>query len=245
MSASSSTSQPTPKRNRNGRSGGDSSRDIVTVSKAFSKVLRHQAVNLGLTMSKDGFVALNDILALKGFAGVTLEIVESIVENNNKKRFELVLVEGAPEGSRNAGDYKIRAVQGHSISMVEDDLLLEELTATNIDELLPQSIVFHGTYRQALPAILKSGLNRMSRNHIHLAIGLPQDGAVISGLRNSAEIAIVIDVKKAQRAGVQFLISKNKVVLSKGLNGNGVIPQELFEDVIALDGKSLDLENIE
>lgn len=217
-------------------------KDSVTISKGLSKILRHQALNMGLTMSKDGFISLADILALKGFTGVTLETIESIVDNNSKKRFELVLIEGAPLGSRNVSDYKIRAVQGHSIDIVEDELLLEEVTDDNISSLLPQAICVHGTYRAALPMILKTGLNRMSRNHIHLAIDLPENGEVISGLRSSAEIAIFIDINKARAAGIQFFVSKNKVVLSKGLGDSGAIPSEFFHNVIALDGKPFDIE---
>jgi 2'-phosphotransferase len=110
---------------------------------------------------------------------------------------------------------------------------------------LPQSIVIHGTYRSSLALILKNGLSRMSRNHIHLAIGLPEDGNVISGLRLSAEIAILIDINKARAAGIQFFMSKNKVVLSKGLGDSGIIPAEFFHDVIALDGKPFDIKEFQ
>ena len=42
-----------------------------TLSKALSKVLRHEAVNLGLAISPDGYVSVNDILSLNGNANNT------------------------------------------------------------------------------------------------------------------------------------------------------------------------------
>ena len=37
----------------------------------------------------------------------------------------------------------------------------------------------------------------MSRNHIHLAIGYPNDENVISGMRSSSNVFIEIDLQKA------------------------------------------------
>lgn len=41
----------------------------------------------------------------------------------------------------------------------------------------------HGTYMKNWASILATGLNSGSRQHIHLAIGRPGDGTVISGAR--------------------------------------------------------------
>jgi len=46
---------------------------------------------------------------------------------------------------------------------------------------------------------MESGLNRMARNHIHLAIGLPGDG-VISGMRSSCQVVIDINMTKAMHS---------------------------------------------
>ena len=44
-------------------------------------------------------------------------------------------------------------------------------------------IAVHGTYMKNWGSILATGLNRGRREHIHLAIGEPGDGTVISGAR--------------------------------------------------------------
>eukprot|EP00300_Choanocystis_sp_HF-7_P001826 c11456_g1_i3.p2 GENE.c11456_g1_i3~~c11456_g1_i3.p2 ORF type:complete len:114 (+),score=16.53 c11456_g1_i3:446-787(+) len=75
----------------------------------------------------------------------------------------------------------------------------------------------------------------MSRNHIHFAVGLPGDRAVISGMRRSAQLYIFLDVPKAMAAGIEFFRSSNNVVLSSGLNG--FIPPTLFLKVVDSRGE--------
>ncbi|KAG2112353.1 uncharacterized protein F5147DRAFT_572464, partial [Suillus discolor] len=57
------------------------------------------------------------------------------------------------------------------------------------------------------------GLSKMKRNHIHLAQGIPGDN-VMSGMRNSLQIVIFVDLQKALQvdAGVLFYLSTNGVL---------------------------------
>jgi len=54
--------------------------------------------------------------------------------------------------------------------------------------------IIHGTYHEPLPLIMKSGLCRMTRNGVHMAIGLPDNKAVISGMRNTSEVIVEVNV---------------------------------------------------
>ena len=83
----------------------------------------------------------------------------------------------------------------------------------------------HGTYLEPLPFIMKSGLNKMARNHIHLAAGMPGKGGVISGMRGSCEVVIELNMTKAIYGPHQlpFYISSNDVILCEGLK-DGSIP---------------------
>ena len=85
---------------------------------------------------------------------------------------------------------------------------------------------------QPLPLIMQSGLNRMGRNHTHLAIGLPGNG-VISGMRSSCQVVIDINMTKAMHGPhkMPFWISTNKVVLAEGLE-DGSIPTNYFRYVM-------------
>ena len=75
---------------------------------------------------------------------------------------------------------------------MEESELLEEIV--NPDEC---PVAIHGTYLRNLSNIQKIGLSRMERNHIHLAAGEPGTEGVISGMRQSAQVYIYIDVAKA------------------------------------------------
>ncbi len=59
----------------------------MRISKTLSYILRHGAEKEGLDIGSDGYVRLQDLLALPKFRGVTVSKIEEIVENNDKKRF--------------------------------------------------------------------------------------------------------------------------------------------------------------
>jgi len=73
----------------------------------------------------------------------------------------------------------------------------------------------------------------MSRNHIHFAPGLPNDSGVVSGMRQSCEIYIYINVERAMGDGIKFYRSKNNVILSDGFGG--LIPLTYFEKVVDVE----------
>lgn len=207
-----------------GKRGGEVPRD-VRISKALTQVLRHKAIDLGLSIRPDGFVRMQDLLECKFLSkmGTTVADVEQITLNSDKQRFEIV---------HDSGELFIRAVQGHSIKIVQDGDLLRPLTMEDQD--LPEECV-HGTYRRHLSAILQNGLiaggklGKTFRNHVHFAPYTMGDTRVVSGMRYDSEVAIWINLREGLRRGIPFFVSKNKVILSPGLDG--VVPPELFVKV--------------
>lgn len=67
---------------------------------------------------------------------------------------------------------------------------------------VPGGCVVHGTYKHCWPNIMKHGLSRMSRVHVHFSAYEPGDKRIISGLRKSAQIYIYIDVDKAVKGEI-------------------------------------------
>ena len=196
-----------------------SKREVRGLSMTLSRILRHDAMKLKLNMNSDGRVAVNELLQYlnrsdKKTVSCTIDHIAQVVRDNDKKRFEL----------SNVSDVlMIRAVQGHTISRINDEELLELVTNPSV---IP--ICVHGTYKNALPSIMSRGLNRMKRNHIHFSAGEPNDSRVISGMRRSCEVLIYIDVSRAMQAGIQFYRSLNNVILTRGLSDSGTIPADYF-----------------
>lgn len=187
------------------------------LSTLLSYVLRHQANEMNIPISEDGYVRVDDLLANESFLGYTVDDLRQVVADNDKQRFKILETDGV---------LYIRAQQGHSISTINGESLDLELIKDPLD--LP--ICLHGTSSAALELILGSGgLNRMARLHIHMAVGLPQGDGVISGMRKSCDVVIYIDVESAMRDGIKFYRSSNNVILSEGING--VISSKYFKEI--------------
>ena len=191
--------------------------ETVALSKALSFLLRHGAKENGVAMSSDGWVRVADALtwANRGASKYDEDAVRVVVRDNDKQRFSL------REGSD--GALEIRANQGHSIASIE--VQMAELTA----ETAPERAL-HGTYAKAWPLIRAGGLSKMSRQHIHLARGMPGESGVISGMRGSCELLIWVDVRRAIASGIRFFESSNGVLLTGGVDG--VLPPEYIVEVV-------------
>ncbi|XP_070578926.1 tRNA 2'-phosphotransferase 1-like [Ptychodera flava] len=191
----------------------------VKLSKSLSWLLRHGAEKEGFTFDEGGYINVDDILALQRFKVHTTEDIERIVKNNDKQRFCL---RNHPESNK----LQICANQGHTIKV-------EGLQLTPITDPAQYPTVTHGTYWKAWEIIREQGLSKMRRNHIHFAPGVPGDEGVISGMRNSCEVLIFLDMEKALEDGLEFFISANNVILSSG-NVDGLILPKYIKDAIQL-----------
>jgi len=198
------------------------------LSRSLSWALRHHAPSLGLKMSSDGYVPVDDLLTCghPRFCSWTEEDVRRVVANNSKQRYSL----------KNDNVLCIRANQGHSIPGIKCE---ELLTPISPEELAALETIVHGTYRHSwLKHIQHEGLSRMKRNHIHFASGLPDGNEeVISGMRRTSEIYVFVDGGLCARDGIRFFRSDNGVILTAGLEG-GMLPPLYFSKV--LDAKTGD-----
>lgn len=95
---------------------------------------------------------------------------------------------------------RIRANQGHS---AEVDLQLQPQ--------IPPDVLYHGTAERSLPVILRSGLLKMSRHHVHLSREVETARKV--GMRHGRPVVLAIDALVMQQAGFTFYCSDNGVWL--------------------------------
>jgi putative RNA 2'-phosphotransferase len=164
---------------------------LVKISKYLSKHLRHTPERLGLTLAPGGWVSIEELLAacVAQKFSITRRELEDVVASNDKQRF-----------SFDDTKTRIRANQGHS---VEVDLQLEPQT--------PPPVLYHGTGEQSVPAILRSGLLKMSRHHVHLSPSLETARKV--GMRHGRPVIFAIDTAAMQQADYTFCCSDNGVWL--------------------------------
>lgn len=163
----------------------------VHVSKFLSRTLRHAPEDLGLTLEPGGWVPVADLLDAAGRAGVriTPEELAEVVRSSDKQRFAF-----------DETGTKIRANQGHS---VEVDLQLSPAE--------PPAQLFHGTADRNLTAILKDGLLKMARRHVHLS---PDTATALKvGSRHGRAVILVIEAAKMRGDGHVFFVSANGVWL--------------------------------
>src|SRR5688500_2783081 len=110
----------------------------VRISKFLALVLRHDPARIGLSLDAEGWADVDDLLAAAARHGLTFGRAarDEVVRTNPKQRFTL-----------DAAANRIRANQGHSLDI--------DLGLTPLD---PPDVLFHGTSRTLLPAILAEGL---------------------------------------------------------------------------------------
>ncbi|KAI0766651.1 KptA family-domain-containing protein [Trametes elegans] len=201
----------------------------VRMSKTLSYILRHGSQAEHLKMRPDGYVRVDELLQRPKLRELTFEGLQDIVKADAKQRYSLKLEANPATGEE---VWWIRANQGHSMKSV----VMDYDPIKSVSDI-PTGIAVHGTNKRAWESIKEQGLKKMSRNHIHLAQGVPGTG-VISGMRKSSEILIYVDVQKALDAGIKFYLSTNGVVLTEG-DSHGVLGTQFFSKVETADGQSV------
>jgi 2'-phosphotransferase len=187
------------------------------IAMGLCKVLRHDALRLYIIMGSDGYVSFNDLIKLSKFSMLTLEMLFSIVKTDDKMRFSVKICEDK---------WYVRCNQGHSFpeGTIDPNKLLTPITMET-SYIFP--FVVHGCPLSSWLLIKGSSLDKMGRQHVHMATGLPESGTVISGMRTRSQVTIEIDLPAALAAGIRFFVSSNGVVLSPG-----PIPPLFFKKVI-------------
>ena len=164
---------------------------MVRRSKRLSLVLRHQPALVGLELDSHGWVAVATLLDAMGRHGWPISRGElaDVVETNDKQRFEW-----------DRETDRIRARQGHSVE-VDLNLLVAQ----------PPEVLFHGTARRNVASIMRTGLERRGRHHVHLSV----DVATAHGVGSRHGDPAVLQVAAAQMArdGHEFRVSGNGVWL--------------------------------
>ena len=163
----------------------------VRLSKRLSFVLRHRPDSIGITLDAAGWVEVDTLLRALADHGppVSRAELERAVVTNDKQRFAF------DETGR-----RIRASQGHSVPV--------ELGYVPAD---PPPRLYHGTPRRNVAPILRQGLRRGRRHHVHLSTDV--DTARRVGTRRGPSAVLVVDAAALSAGGASFYRTPNGVWL--------------------------------
>lgn len=167
-------------------------KEYVELSKTLSWALRHKPEGLGIQLSEDGWTNTQILIQQMNAYGksIDLETLITIVETNDKKRFAF-----------NADQSMIRANQGHSVGV---DLGYVKKN--------PPVILYHGTAQKNQSSILRTGLVKKARHHVHLSTTL--ETALQVGQRHGKPMVFKVRAKDMAENGYDFFESDNGVWLT-------------------------------
>ena len=161
------------------------------LSKFLSFVLRHRPERIGLQLDPAGWVEIDGLLDACRRHGRNLDrvLLEEIVAQDRTGRYSI-----SDDG------LKIRANQGHSVAV-----------ALGYPPREPPAVLFHGTHPGARAAIVRGGLKKMNRHHVHLSA--ERSTAAQVGGRRGKPIIFMVNAAAMHKAGHIFRCSDNGVWL--------------------------------
>lgn len=163
------------------------------ISKFLSLVLRHKPEVINLNLDENGWTDVGELITKSKrdpHQGFTFEELEEIVETNDKKRFIF-----------NEDKTRIRANQGHSIDI---DLALKPQQ--------PPKFLYHGTAQSNIDSILEKGIEKRTRQHVHLS--QDKETATKVGMRHGKSAILTIKTMEMFEEGIEFYLSENNVWLT-------------------------------
>jgi len=169
-----------------------SNKQLISTSKFLSLVLRHKPETIGIQLDDNGWTDVKILIEKSNSHGIAidLETLKHIVETNSKKRFAF-----------NETLDRIRASQGHSVEI--------ELGYTNQK---PPEILYHGTGEKSVQSILNMGIEKGSRQHVHLSGDI--ETAIKVGQRHGKPFVIEVLSEQMYKDGFEFYLSDNGVWLT-------------------------------
>ncbi len=162
------------------------------ISRFLSYVLRHHPEFINLNLDENGWADVNELItkSTKDSQGFTFDELDEMLQTNDKKRFIF-----------NEDKSRIRANQGHSI-----DINLA------LNPQRPPEFLYHGTAQNNIESTLKKGIEKRSRQHVHLSED--RETATKVGMRHGKPIILTISTGKMSEDGIEFYLSENEVWLT-------------------------------
>lgn len=161
--------------------------------KYLSYILRHNPSAAYVELDSGGYVDVDRLIDGIKQAGKQTDVsdLERIVSTDSKRRF-----------SFDEAHTKIRANYGHSVAV---DLQMKEV--------VPPSLLYHGTARKYLDGIVAEGIKKQTRNYVHLS--RDHETALSVGARHGEAIVLKIAAGRMHDDGYKFYLSESGVWLTE------------------------------
>lgn len=160
-----------------------SEKELSTISRFLSFALRHGPEKIGIQLDANGWARIEDLVKQSNRCGRRLspELIRRVVAACDKQRFAI-----------SSDGLYIRANQGHSIAAIDVGLAPVE----------PPELLFHGTAQRFVASIMATGINKRSRNHVHLSAD--EATAVHVGLHHGKPVILQILAQAMQAESHTF-----------------------------------------
>lgn len=173
------------------------------VSRFMSYALRHNPSEFELEMDGEGYVNTEALLAViqdRFTPAFTLSDLYEIVAENDKQRFGF-----------NMDKSMVRTHQGHSVPVT---LTYRPLTC--VLGYMPE-VLYHGTCEEHVQPIVLSGIQSMTRTHVHMTLDLEKAWKQANRHRimRQRPVVLAVDPVKLLKQGEEIWISDNNVVLAR------------------------------
>lgn len=166
---------------------------LIEISKTISYALRHHPEDFNLKLNNNGSVDIGTLIKninAKTHLNITLGDITAIMDNAKKQRWGIK-------------DNTIRALYGHSFEL-----------AINYKEIVPPTLLYHGTAPRFLDSIMQQGILPMDRQKACLSNN--KNTAKTVALRHDHRhyIIITVDAKRAFKDGVKFYQGNDEIILA-------------------------------
>ena len=169
-------------------------KSLTSTSRFISLILRHKPEAIGISLDEHGWADVNALIEGIGKTrAFDQNMLVEIVRTDEKKRY-----------SFNENRTKIRANQGHSISVDVD-----------LAKKMPPDVLYHGTGEKYVASINKEGLIAKSRLYVHLSSDTQTANKV--GSRHGRPMIYRVDSGRMATDGYAFYLSANGVWLTKAV----------------------------
>ena len=180
------------------------STELTKKSKKLAYFLRHNPQEAGIELHENGWC--HDVPKLLRSLDMTERDLLNLVAADKKGRYAVKLQDHRL--------VSIAANQGHTVKDIK----------LSFEEGIPPPTLFHGSTEKAAASILKNGLLKMQRHHVHLSADI-ETARQVASRRKDVPVIFIVSTSKMVQLGVKFYVSPNLVWLVEH------VPPEFLEEL--------------